>query len=810
MLDDRDVRPNAPGTMDNFPIDDTAQPTDGDVTATPGNTLSVVGIGAGAGGLEAIQLLFGAMPADVDLAFVICRRVQSGLSDPLADLLCTQTAMPVVLAEEGTVLEAGRVHLVAPEARMILVKDRLVHFRPDAEDEAEAAASPIDILFHSLAVSAGSAAVAVMLSGSEADGERGCASIREHGGLVLAQHPESTEFAAMPRRVIDADLASAVAPPGAIADLIWRHVARTRQSEVQKLAGGRDDHALARIASLLEVRFAIDIDAYRPSLVARRVRRRLAMSKAVTLSDYADLLADDEDELSALHDDLLIRVTGFFRDPEAFAVLEREVLPELVEAMSKERPIRVWVPACASGEEAYSLAMLLLHRIEHAGKTPYLDILASDRYAPSLKEAHLGQYRRSSLGNVPSGLVERYMTVKDDIADVGPLLHRHVTFVGHDILKTPPPEDIDLVSCRNLLIYLAAGPREKALQACADAMRPGGFLFLGPSEQPSPSITDLATLHAKWRIYQKKTEARNQEALSKLAESLKQRPAETIEPPEVAGSEPRTPTDEPPDGLDGLMAENRRVLETTIDTLLASNDTLRRTNRDLRAENQRLMHAHAALDDVATMIAHDLKAPLRAVDRMAVRLKAGLAKDKSEAEADRLLQPLQHHIVAVNRMVDDLLNYARQSPADSADLHPVEIGALMRETLTLIGLPKGVRVMIKPPELTVMTWRIPLACILRNLLSQTIERIGDASGAIRIDATPSPRFLELSIVDNGQQKRDRSGELGLAIVRQLLDAAGGRLSLTSNDAGRFHHARLAWPIVGEVENKPKEETTAPA
>lgn len=797
--------------MNDIPAQLPARSASSDAAANPKKPLWVVGIGAGAGGLEAIQLLFGAMPADADLAFVICRRVQPGLADPLADLLCTQTAMPVARAEDGTLLQAGHIYLVPPNTRMVLLKDRLVAFDADAEDdEADSAVylavSPIDVLLHSLAASTGSSAIAIILSGNDGDGLRGCASIREHGGLVLVQHPESTEFSKMPRHVIDADLASAVAPPGAIADLIWRHVGKKRAPAAKQRdeSGRRDDDALARITHLLETRFAIDAQAYRPSLVARRVRRRLSFSEMADLADYADLLARDEAELAALHDDLLIRVTAFFRDADAFAVLARDVMPALVEVMSQDRPIRVWVPASASGEEAYSLAMLLLDQIEQADKAIDLEILASDRHKPALKHARVGRYRRDQLGDAPRALIDRYMEEDGECLKVGAQLRRHVTFVDHDILRAPPPDDIDLVSCRNLLIYLAAASREKVLLACTKALKPDGFLFLGPSEQPGPVMAGLDTIHGKWRIYRKIPPPPVGDALNRLSKAHKQAPTEPIEPPA-----PPHPDEMPPIDLahadagqsdlpERAVVENQHMLESTIDTLLASNNTLRRRNRDLRAENQRLTEAHEALDDVATMIAHDLKTPLRTVDRMAGHLKEAITSDGQGQDPLRWLQPMQHQLLALNRLIDDLLTHARQGPADAADMQPVDVILLLRETLTLIGLPKGVKVLIKPRALEITTSRIPLACILRNLLGQAVERIGDDTGAIRIDVAPAGHLLEIAIVDNGRHEGDRTSELGLAIVRQLLDAAHGRLTSAPNKSGTGHHVSFTWPIDDKI------------
>jgi chemotaxis methyl-accepting protein methylase len=765
----------------------------------------VVGIGAGAGGLEAIQLLFAAMPTNVPAAFVICRHVQSGLSDPLADLLCTQTAMPVMQADAGTPLEAGSVYLVSPKARMIFLKDRLVPFQPSSEDDAELAVSPVDVLFHSLAVSAGDRAIAIMLSGNDRDGLNGSASIREHGGVVLAQHPESTEFPDMPARIIEADLASAVATPGAMADLIWRQVASEAPTMMPASEDRNNDDAMWRIMDLLSTRLALDIDVYRPSLVAKRVRRRFSASGVRSLAAYASLLEGDETELAALSDDLLIDVTSFFRNPEAFETLESEVATVLVDRMSPERPVRVWVPACATGEEAYSLAMLLLHRADQAGKTAGLEIIASDRSAAALTEARAGRYPKEHLQTVPAELAKRFLHADNGQIAVGARLRRHVTFVDHDMLRAPPPDEIDLVSCRNFLIYLAPEACKKALLTCREALRPGGFLFLGASDGAAMELTDLTTVHGRWRIYQKPAEPPVAQALTKMARAQRQYSAEPILPKAPTAEAKPKPARSPvgqeisDDDLAPVLGERQQMLEQTIDTLLLSNDTLRRKNQRLRDENHRLLHAHAALDDVATMIAHDLKAPLSMIERLAGNLHHVISARESDDGAMQWLQPMQMRIASLGRVVDDLLAYAREGPADSSDLRPVDFGDLLRETLALIGLPANVRVVISPPALQIITWRIPLACILRNLLGQAIERAGGDNGVIRIHAQPSHRFLAITITDNGAAVSKRSGDLSLAIVRQLLEAVGAALEVGADGDGVHHRMRFSWPIGGSRE-----------
>jgi len=789
--------------MDDIPSHSPLCPPSADLKEKANEPLRIVGIGAGAGGLEAVQLFFGAMPVSSGLAFVICRFVEPGLADPLAEFLRAQTTMPVIHADDGAIVEADRIYLIPPSARMILLNKRLTSFE---EDEDAQSVSPIDLLFHSLGASMGASAIAVILSGHGEDGLKGAGSIRQSGGLVLVQQPESTDYATMPSRVIDAELASAIAPPSAMPDLIQRRIDHPEGD------GGSDDKpiadeaALTDIIALLKMHFGIDSRVYRSSLVAKRVRRRFDRSGTLSLKDYAERLTHDQAELLRLHDDLLIGVTAFFRDPEAFMVLETTVVPALVERMSEESPLRIWVPGCATGEEAYSLAMVILDQIDRANRHPYLDVIASDRHARALKSARHGRYRRDCLGDAPSALIAQYMDDRGEHLEVGDRLRHHVTFIEHDLLQAEPPDDIDLVSCRNLIIYLAADCREKALAACCDALKPEGFLFLGPSEQPGRLTDGLVTLEPKWRIYKKKALPKaGAEMLAKLASSKMEHPAETIIPEAEdtlsfpASSQPMMgdPTTDDPendDDFDGVFSRNQRMLEATIDTLLASNDRLRRQNRDVRQENQRLAAAHAALDDVATMIAHDLKAPLHATERLFLDLKETTSLAVGPEEASRQLRPMQLQLLALDRLVDDLLTYARQGQSTSDDWQNVDMSELLQEILALIGLADGIKVMMQPPNLKISTWRTPLACIMRNLLVRAIQNLEDGQGTIRIDVQAGEKMVEIAITDDGQAVFSQTSTLGLAIIQQLLDASGGRLSLNDPMPDQGQTARFTWPI----------------
>ena len=763
--------------------------------------LRIIGIGAGAGGLEAVQLFFGAMPASSGLAFVICRFVEPGLANLLADLVSAQTKMPVIHAEDGVIVQADRIYLLPSSGRMILLNRQLTAF---GEDDDAKSVSPIDLLFHSLGASMGASAIAVILSGHGEDGLKGAGSIRHFGGLVLVQQPASTDFPTMPSRVIEADLASAVTSPSAMPALIQRKIDQTLGQDEPKEEESSDDAALASIMGLIKKRFGIDSRVYRSSLVSKRVRRRFDRSGETSLPVYAERLVHDQAELLRLHDDLLIGVTAFFRDPEAFKLLETAVVPALVERMSEERPLRVWVPGCATGEEAYSLAMVILDQIDRAGRRPYVDLIASDRHERALKSARFGRYRRGRLSKAPSELIATFMDDQGEHLEVGSLLRRHVTFIEHDLLQAEPPDDIDLVSCRNLIIYLAADCRERALAACSKALKPGGFLFLGPSEQLGRLADDYVTIEQKWRIYKKKGEPDTSGGmLSKLKATKILHPAETILPPEDEASQIQgssltgdeasfNPLED--EDLAGVFSRNQRMLEKTIDTLLASNDRLRRQNRDLRQENQRLAAAHAALDDVATMIAHDLKAPLHATERLFLDLKETAALAIGTEDANRKLRPMQLQLLALDRLSDDLLTDARQGHPMSDDWQMVNLGELLQEMLTLIGLPDGVKVMMQPPNLEISTWRTPLTCIMRNLLVRSIQNLEDGEGAICIDVRTGDAMVEIAIIDDGPSKGERASSLGLAIIQQLLDAAGGQLTLNDPSRDKGQCARFTWPI----------------
>ncbi len=762
-------------------------------------SLDIVCIGAGAGSLEALQLFFAAMPRQATMTIVICRQKHVEITDQLGTLLHHETSMPIHQAKHGAMLERNAVYVMPADARMVLLKDRLITFD---EDEDCLAVAPLDLLFHALAASSGPRAIAVLLSGEGSEGLRGAVSIRRAGGLVLVQDPKKAGCPDRLNAVIEADLASAQAVPEAM-PVLMTHFLRTGglDTDVESI-GSEEQAALCRIFDLLNERFCLDLDDYRRPMVTRRLRRRASLSNAKDLQAYAAYLATNDQEVLALHDEVMIGVTAFFRDPEAFSMLASKVVPALIERNPPEQPIRVWVPACSTGEEAYSLVMLITDHLGKDDPACSVEIVATDRSDRSLEEARLGLYHRDQLLDLPGDLRERYMEPAGDRLRVTDQIRDLVTFVRHDLIHDVPMADMDLVSCRNLLIYLAPDAREKALAACRHALTSAGFLFFGSSEMPGLSMDGLLAVDRRWRIYQKTQPVPASPALNRLPEVYRSRPAETIQSPadlRPVPYWPSLPIDDQPGIFDGMMEQNQQMLESTIDTLLASNDALRRRNRDLRLENQRLSAANTALEDIATLVAHDLKAPLRAIDHLASRLQAGLRNltDPEGPEGD--LRHMQLRLVGLHRLIDDLLTYARQDADDEAGIEQVELGGLIREVLVLIGLPPGFRLEVRPPSLSVRTRRIPLECILRNLLTNAIDHHGGEKGTIQITMVRGENALDISITDDGQGVTDAPEGLGLAIVRQLLAAEDGHLELAPRQDEPGSEARFAWPI--DIENQ---------
>lgn len=461
----------------------------------------VVGIGASAGGLRPLQDLFQQLPVDTGMAFVVVQHLSPDFDSVMNELLARATSMPIRIIGEGMALEKNVIYLNPPRVDLCVRDGRFVltHFEPNA------LRLPINSLFQGLASQYGSNAVAVILSGTGSDGAEGLKSVHELGGLTIVQSLESAQFDGMPKSAIATGVVDYVVGPAACADLLAKHSVQ-RLSRPETSDGSADLSSLSGIQlifSLLSREHGVDFEHYKPATVSRRIDRRLQMSRYRDLGDYAEIVKSDSNELNQLYHDLLIGVTQFFRDPEAFSILKEE-LHGLVANLATNQELRVWSAGCASGEEAYSVAMLLWEIFQDQSKAPQFKIFATDVHDRSLEIASRGVYDLDSIETLsPNRQKTFFSSIGDGKAKVIPSLRNHLVFAKHNVVNDPPFTRMDLVICRNLLIYLKDDAQVSALEGFRFALNTNGQMMLGPSETVGNLFDDFKVIDKHWRLFQK-------------------------------------------------------------------------------------------------------------------------------------------------------------------------------------------------------------------------------------------------------------------------------------------------------------------
>ncbi|MGE3959692.1 MAG: chemotaxis protein CheB [Vicinamibacterales bacterium] len=458
----------------------------------------VVGLGASAGGLEALEQFFDRLPDDLGCAFVVIQHLSPEHKSLMAELLARHTRMPVSRVAEGVRPEPNHVYLNEASHNVVFEGGHL-----HMVDRPHAINFSIDLFFDSLARAQGPKAIAIVLSGTGSDGMRGIKSIKQAGGLVFVQEAGSARFDGMPRSALATGLADAVVPPGhmppLIAEALRDPIAFTGRAS-ESTDDGND--TLGQLLDLLGRTTAVDFSHYKRGTVLRRITRRLAATGCQTLTEYLDMARQSPTELDHLRRDLLISVTRFFRDVDVFKALETSILPDLVRAAPAREPFRVWVPACATGEEAYSLAMLLTEVIERDGRPLELRLLATDIDRVALETASAGVYGRGIEADVTPDRLARFFESRDGHYTVRRELRQAVVFAPHDITGDPPFTRISLVSCRNLLIYLDQTLQQRVLAAFRFALRSGGVLVLGPSESVGEAHGAFKPIEQRHRIFE--------------------------------------------------------------------------------------------------------------------------------------------------------------------------------------------------------------------------------------------------------------------------------------------------------------------
>jgi two-component system CheB/CheR fusion protein len=485
----------------------------GDASKQPGDQPNggkpvIVAIGASAGGVQALQAFFGGLSNRTGGAFVVVVHLDPDRRSDLAAILAARTRMPVVQVEGTQKLEANHVYVIPPDRRLQLLDHEItaVEF-----DEPRGHRSPIDLFFRSLADQLGDGC-AVILSGAGADGSIGVRAVKESGGIILVQDPAEAEYASMPRAAIATGVADFVLPARELADRL-KDLIRLKGSAPVRDIGNVDEELLRRILAHLRVRTGHDFSKYKQSTVLRRIARRMQVTRADELKDYYGYLRENADESQALLGDLLISVTMFFRDAEAFESLSKHVLAGLFTGREPNQPIRVWVCGCATGEEAYSIAIMLMEQTNGHEPRPPIQVFGSDLDSRALAAAREGRFPATIETDVSEERLRRFFTREGDHYRVRQEVRDVVLFAVHDLLKDPPFSHVDLISCRNVLIYLDRELQEQVCSTFHYALRPSGFLLLGSSETADhPSGLFRATDRTA-RLYQSTAQAGEQPRL---------------------------------------------------------------------------------------------------------------------------------------------------------------------------------------------------------------------------------------------------------------------------------------------------------
>jgi two-component system CheB/CheR fusion protein len=465
------------------------------------NTFSYyVGIGASAGGLEAIELLFKNMPAETGMTFIIIQHLSPNHKSMMVDLLSRHTEMPVKQAEDGLITQPNHIYLIPPNHNLKIFKGALLVTEQSRGDGN--LSLPIDIFFKSLAEDQEDKSVGIVLSGTGSDGVRGIQAIKEHHGMVMVQTTESSRFDGMPRNAIATGLVDYVVAPENMPEQLLRHA----NYPYDQILNNRDDasapaEGMARVFELLRDKTTVDFSLYKPNTISRRIERRMMVNHIDKLSDYIRLLEKSPSELNTLYRELLIGVTNFFRDPEAFNALGEEYLPKLLSDPDKNE-FRIWVTGCSTGEEAYSLAMLFQHTLENLKRNVSIKIFATDVDRETITKAGGGVFAESASADIPKDYIKKYLYRQDNQVRVVKEIREMVIFAQHNLIKDPPFTNIDLISCRNLLIYLKPALQKRVMELFSFSLNSDGLLFLGSSETVGDMKDYLRPLSNKFKIYQ--------------------------------------------------------------------------------------------------------------------------------------------------------------------------------------------------------------------------------------------------------------------------------------------------------------------
>lgn len=463
----------------------------------------IVGIGASAGGLQAIEELVQRLAADTGVAFVIIQHLSPDYKSMMAELLGKFTSMPILKIEDGMTVQANHIYIIPPRKNIRIFHGKLLSTDQTARDQGQLNL-PIDIFFESLAEDQKEKAIGVVLSGTGSDGTRGIKAIKEQGGLTIAQSEASAKFESMPYNAIASGQIDFVLNPSDVADAIHKYVSHPfATAKVPHIATAESENGLTKVFSILRDRHRVDFTNYKMNTIVRRIERRITIHQLEDLDDYIHMLVEQPKEVDLLFQELLIGVTSFCRDQEVFDYLEDNVLSDLVTTAAKRenREVRVWVAGCSTGEEAYTMSMYCHHTVEKLNLNVKLKVFATDVDPQAIQKAGSSSYPSSIAADIPQKFLSKYFTKNGENYQINRDIRESVVFAQHDLLRDPPFTNIDLISCRNLLIYFQPVLQKKVFELFNFSLRRNGILVLGTSESLGDMEHHFEPKSSRLKIY---------------------------------------------------------------------------------------------------------------------------------------------------------------------------------------------------------------------------------------------------------------------------------------------------------------------
>jgi two-component system CheB/CheR fusion protein len=466
----------------------------------------IAGVGASAGGLEAFTQLFKNLPADPGMAFVLVQHLAPAHESMLTELLSKTTSMQVQEVKDGMTVEPDHIYVIPPDSEMGIFHG-VLHLTP--RDEVRGQHMPVDFFLRSLAQDRGNNAIAVIMSGSGSDGSIGIRAVKGEGGIVFAQD-ETAKYDGMPKSAIDTGCVDFVLPPDKIAAELLRikrhpYLAAVRHGETLQIMP-EEENDLNKIFLMLRSARGVDFTSYKRTTIMRRVNRRMLLQKIEGIEKYVNYLKENPSEIETLYQDILINVTSFFREPEAFDALKRTVFPSIVNKVPGDIPVRIWVPACSTGEEAYSIAMALVEYMDENKISRPVQLFATDIDDIAVEKARKGIYPENISRDITPERLKRFFEISADGYVINKFVREMCIFAKQNIVKDPPFSKIDLISCRNVLIYFGPELQKKAIGILVYALNPKGFLMIGPSETVGAFAGLFSVVDKKHPIYEKKAE----------------------------------------------------------------------------------------------------------------------------------------------------------------------------------------------------------------------------------------------------------------------------------------------------------------